>query len=89
MLSVPAAIACARVGDLANSRRHLEIARQSAPLWQDTSWEGAIAEAEAALAAASGDLATAQARLRFATEQFHRTGQPLDAQRCQRAMAYS
>ena len=45
MLSVPAAIACVRAGDLEHAQRHLAIAEQSAVLWQGTSWEAGIAEA--------------------------------------------
>ena len=87
MLSVPASIACARVGDLQHARRHLLIAEQSAVLWQGTAWEAGMAEAQAAVAAASGDPATARERLQFATEHFQRAGQPLDADRCRRVMA--
>jgi hypothetical protein len=87
MLSVPAAIACARVGDLHHARRHLAIAEQSALLWQGTSWEAGMAEAQAVVAAASGDLAGAGQRMQSATEQFVQAGQPLDAERCRRAMA--
>ena len=89
MLSVPASIACVRADDLDGARRHLALAQESAVLWQGTSWEAAIAEAEAVLAAASGDAATAQQRLQAAAEQFQRAGQPLDAERCRRAMAAS
>jgi hypothetical protein len=87
MLSVPAAIACARVGDLQNAQRHLVMAEQSSMLWQGTSWEAAMAEAQAMVAAAGGEPATARERLQSATEQFQRAGQPLDAERCRRAMA--
>lgn len=82
MLSVPAAIACAAAGDLAAARRHLQIAEQSAVLWQGTSWEAAIIEARAAVARADGDREAADALLRSAAEQFDRAGQPLDAGRC-------
>jgi DNA-binding SARP family transcriptional activator len=87
MLSVPAAIACARVGDLQNAQRHLVMAEQSSMLWQGTSWEAAMAEAQAMVSAAGGEPATARAWLQSATEQFQRAGQPLDAERCRRAMA--
>ena len=47
----------------------------------------AMAEAQAVVAAASGDRATATQRMHSATEQFERAGQPLDAERCRQAMA--
>ena len=52
-----------------------------------TSWEAGTAEAQAVVAAASGDLPTARERMQSAVEQFQRAGQPLDAQRCCRALA--
>jgi DNA-binding SARP family transcriptional activator/tetratricopeptide (TPR) repeat protein len=87
MLSVPASIACVRAGDLDGAHRHLETAEQSALLWRGTSWEAAVAEAQAEVAAATGDLDTARKRLESAAEQFERAGQPLDADRCRRAIA--
>jgi hypothetical protein len=87
MLSVPASIACARAGDLPNAQRHLATAERSAALWQGTSWEAGMAEAHAAFAAASGDPATARKQMQSAAEMFQRAGQPLDAERCLRAMA--
>ena len=87
MLDVPAAIACARVGDLDQAHRHLERAEESALLWQGTSWEAGMAEAQAAVAAAEGDHEAARARLQSAAEQFERAGQPLDARRCRQALA--
>ena len=87
MLDVPAAIACARVGDLDHAHRHLERAEESALLWQGTSWEAGMAEAQAAVAAAEGEHEVARARLQSAAEQFERAGQPLDARRCRQALA--
>ncbi len=87
MLSVPASIACVRAGDLPNARRHLEIAELSAQLWQGTSWEAGISEAQAMVAAATGDLVTARMCIESAVEQFHRVGQPLDTERCRRELA--
>ncbi|HSB86691.1 MAG TPA: hypothetical protein VLD86_10295, partial [Ilumatobacteraceae bacterium] len=87
MLSVPATIACARAGDLTNAERHLAMAEQSAPLWEGTSWEAAIAEAQASVAEARGDRTGAVERLESAIAQFARAGQPLDVERCRRAMA--
>ena len=84
MLAVPAAIACARDGDLPGARRHLAAAERSAVVWRDTAWEAALAEAQAAVAAADGDPGTARTRLQWAAGQFQRAGQPLDAERCRR-----
>lgn len=87
MLWVPASIACARVGDLPNAQRHLAEAERSAALWVGTSWETGMAEAQAVVAAAGGDLAMARMRIQSAAEQLHRVGQPLDAERCRNAEA--
>jgi DNA-binding SARP family transcriptional activator len=87
MLSVPATIACARAGDLAHARRHLEAAERSALLWQGTSWEASISEARAAVATATGDPETACRQLHSATKRFRQAGQPLDAARVELAMA--
>jgi DNA-binding SARP family transcriptional activator len=82
MRAVPAAIACARDGDLPAARRHLAVAERSAAVWRDTSWEAGLAEAHAAVAMATGDVAGARERLRWAAGRFQRAGQPLDAARC-------
>jgi DNA-binding SARP family transcriptional activator len=81
MLAVPAAIACARSGDIAHGRHHLAVAETSAKLWEGTAWEAAITEARAHLAAAERD---GQAVDLFdeAADQFARAGQPLDTARC-------
>jgi hypothetical protein len=86
MLAVPATIACARAGDLRGARRHLAAAERSAVVWRDTAWEAALAEAQAAVAAAAGDPGTARTRLQWAAGQFQRAGQPLDAERCRRTL---
>jgi hypothetical protein len=86
MLAVPAAIACARDGDLPGARRHLAAAERSAVVWRDTAWEAALAEAQAAVAEADGDPGTARTRLQWAAGQFQRVGQPLDAARCRWAL---
>ncbi|HEX5303554.1 MAG TPA: BTAD domain-containing putative transcriptional regulator [Streptosporangiaceae bacterium] len=83
MRAVPAAIACARDGDLPAARRHVAVAEQSATVcWRDTSWDAGLAEAHAAVAMAIGDAAGARERLRWAAGRFQRAGQPLDAARC-------
>jgi DNA-binding SARP family transcriptional activator/tetratricopeptide (TPR) repeat protein len=87
MLTVPASIACARVGDLTNARRHLERAEQSAVVWQGTALEATLAEAHAAVADADGDARTARRWMAAAADQFVRAGQPLDAERCRLALA--
>jgi hypothetical protein len=87
MLAVPAAIACARVGDLDHAHRHLEVAEKSGALWRGTSWEAALAEARAAIAAAEGDSDAARSLLADAARRFDLAGQPLDVERCQAALA--
>jgi hypothetical protein len=86
MLAVPAAIACARHGDLPGARRHLVAAERSAVVWRDTAWEAALAEAQAAVAEADGDPGTARTRLQWAAGRFQQAGQPLDAARCRWAL---
>jgi tetratricopeptide (TPR) repeat protein len=89
MLAVPAAIACAQVGDLAEARRHLEIAEDSAPLWSGTAWQAAVLEARAHLPRAEGRPGEFGPGLTEAARLFTVAGQPLDAARCQRAAADS
>jgi DNA-binding SARP family transcriptional activator/tetratricopeptide (TPR) repeat protein len=86
MLAVPATIACARAGDLVAARNHLEAAHRAAEIWRGTSWEAGLAEAEAAVATAAGEIDSATQRLRAAAEIFDRAGQPRDAQRCREAL---
>ncbi len=87
MFSIPATLACVRADDLPGAQRLLAMAERSGVMWQGTSWEAAIAEAEAAVAGATGDRDTARQRMQAAADQFQRAGQPLDAQRCHHAMA--
>jgi hypothetical protein len=81
MFAVPAAIACAAVGDLEPARRYLAVAERSAPLWEGTAWQAATLEARAHVARAAGDLDEAGRCLVRAAEMFAESAQPLDAAR--------
>jgi DNA-binding SARP family transcriptional activator len=82
MLAVPAAIACADVGDIADASGYVAAAERSAQLWQGTAWQAAILEARAHLARAEGDAERAARLLVEAAAIFDDAGQPLDAARC-------
>jgi len=82
MLTVPAAIACADVGDVEDAKSYLAAAEDSAELWQGTAWQAAILEARAHLARAEGDEAQAARLLADAAAIFEDAGQPRDAARC-------
>jgi DNA-binding SARP family transcriptional activator/tetratricopeptide (TPR) repeat protein len=84
MFAVPAAIACADVGDLDDARRYLAIAERSSELWEGTSWQAAILEARAHLAWAVQDPYQEAVLLDRAAVLFEQAGQPLDAARCRR-----
>jgi DNA-binding SARP family transcriptional activator/tetratricopeptide (TPR) repeat protein len=85
MLAVPATIACARVGDLAEARRHLATAEDSAARWEGTAWTAATLEARAHVIAAEGDGRKAADLSTRAALLFRQAGQPLDAARCELA----
>jgi tetratricopeptide (TPR) repeat protein len=87
MVSVPSAIACADVGDIAGARRHLAAAERSAVLWQGTAWQGALSEARAHCALAEGDENGWRRLLSEAAECFETAAQPLDVARCRAALA--
>ncbi|MEV5410832.1 AAA family ATPase [Thermopolyspora sp. NPDC052614] len=85
MFEVPAVIACAAAGDLAEARRHLEIAERSAALWDGTAWQAAMLEARAHLARAEGEPAEAARLFTRASDLFAQSSHPLDAARCRTA----
>jgi DNA-binding SARP family transcriptional activator/tetratricopeptide (TPR) repeat protein len=82
MLAVPAAIACADVGDLDEARRFLVTAERSSMLWEGTAWQAAVLEVRAHLARAENDLGAGARLLNEAAVLFEQAGQPLDARRC-------
>ncbi|HEX6231824.1 MAG TPA: AAA family ATPase [Jiangellaceae bacterium] len=82
MFAVPAAIACADVGDVADAQRHLASAERSSLLWEGTAWQAATLEVRAHIARAVGDPGEGGRLLREAAVLFEQAGQPLDAQRC-------
>jgi hypothetical protein len=87
MFEVPAAIACADVGDIVEARRHLTLAERSAGLWEGTAWQAATLEAQAHVARAEGDADGAQRCLTQAAELFDESAQPLDAARLRAELA--
>lgn len=82
MLEVPAAIACADVGDIDEARHHLEAAERSAASWEGTAWRAATLEARAHVVGGEGDVEEANRLLLEAARIFDESGQPLDAARC-------
>jgi hypothetical protein len=84
---VPAAIACARSGDLEHAHHHLRIARRSSKLWQAAAWQGWYAEAAGHVALAEDDVAGARQLFVDATSCFDSAGQPRDADRCRHLAA--
>jgi hypothetical protein len=82
--AVPAAIACADVGDVDDARKYLAIAERSSELWEGTSWQAAILEARAHVARAVQDPDREAVLLDRAAVLFEQAGQPLDAVRCRR-----
>ena len=82
MLAVPAAVACADVGDLDDARRHLRVAETSELLWEGTAWQASLLEARAHLAAAERRTGEAERLRTEAAALFETAGQPLDAARC-------
>jgi hypothetical protein len=85
MFAVPAAIACAEVGDLREARQHLAQAQRSAPLWEGTAWQAATLEAEAHVVRAEGRPERARDLFARAADLFDAAAQPLDSARCRAA----
>ena len=82
MIAVPAAIACAGAGEIEAAQFHAMIAQASCEHWPGTAWQGAVAEANAHIAAAQGNSAEAADLFEEAALLYERAGQPLDAERC-------
>lgn len=82
MLAVPAAIACAAVGDLRAARRHLWVAEQSAARWEGTAWRAGVREAQAHVARAEGDREQVGRLAEEAEALFATAGHAVDAARC-------
>jgi tetratricopeptide (TPR) repeat protein len=82
MLAVPAAIACARVGDLEDAHRFLAMASRSVSLWTASSWQAAVVEAQATVALAEGDAERFRTLSRKAADAYTAVGHAGDATRC-------
>ncbi len=87
MLAIPAARACADVGDADNTERWLSRAEHSSRIWSGTAWQASILELKAHVASSTGRPERALPLLRSAVEMFQAAGQPLDAARCSTLMA--
>jgi tetratricopeptide (TPR) repeat protein len=81
-LWVAAAIASARIGEVARSGFWLGHAERLAGMWSGGPWQAAVWEARAALRMAEGDRAQAKALLREAGDLFAECGRPRDEARC-------
>jgi DNA-binding SARP family transcriptional activator/tetratricopeptide (TPR) repeat protein len=84
MFAVPAAMACAAVGDVDAAQRHLTAAAASASRWEGSAWEAAVLEARAHVARARGDTEEFELLIQDAATQFAAAGQPRDRERCER-----
>jgi tetratricopeptide (TPR) repeat protein len=82
MLAVPAAIACADVGDVDRARGYIDAAERSAARWAGTAWRAAVIEARAHLARAEGDRAEFLRLSEVAAGLFEAAGQVRDVERC-------
>jgi tetratricopeptide (TPR) repeat protein len=86
MLAVPAAMACAEVGDLDVARQYAEVAERSAERWPGTAWAAAAQEARGHIARNAGEPDESLRLLSAAAAGFRVAGQPGDAARCDRAI---
>src|SRR4051794_13119736 len=82
MLAVPAAIACADVGDLEAAHHHLATAEASVGRWERGAWDAAVREARAHLARAEGRQEESVSELREAARMFAAVGHARDSARC-------
>jgi len=82
MLAVPAAIACANVGDVEAARRYLAVAELSVSRWELGAWQAATREARAHVARAEGRPAEYTSLLLEAARQFAIVGHARDSDRC-------
>jgi DNA-binding SARP family transcriptional activator/predicted negative regulator of RcsB-dependent stress response len=82
MLAVPAATACARVGDLEDAHRFLAAAERSVSHWGESSWQAAVLEAQAAVALAEGDDERSRKLIREAADAYSAVGHEADSARC-------
>ncbi len=89
MLAVPAATACARVGDLEEAHRFLEAAERSVSHWGESSWRAAVVEAHATVALAEGDAERYRTLSREAADAYSALGHAADAARCLAAASAS
>jgi len=87
MLAVPAATACARVGDLEDAHRFLAAAERSVAHWGESSWQAAVIEAAATVALAEGDDEGYRRLSRQAADAYSAVGHTRDAERCLAAAA--
>ncbi len=82
MLAVPAATACARVGDFEDAHRFLASAERSVSHWGESSWQAAVIEARATVALAEGDAEGYRRLSREAADAYAAVGHAQDAARC-------
>jgi DNA-binding SARP family transcriptional activator len=82
---VQATAACARAGQVARARGHLESAERIVGLWQGGPWSAAVWEARAEVRLADHEWTQATALFREAADAFERAQRPTDAARCRAA----